>query len=308
MSTNRNSTNNSSKNLPNACAEEIVRAIRILANRPSFDTFQLLEELIQRTSDNNLGSLLISATRKGIIRDVDLILDSPRASAIQNYIDDSYTEAIRFRHVHIMRLLYKRGVRVERNNFQALLDAIETVHYPTFKCTFNHCIAVTHRKSSNNFLQNYQFVLHCCRYNNPRALSYLLKMGAVYSLSVVEYVCEKYNSDACMTVVRDNESKKQDKSHRVSEDTWTEYDTDICTSDTDSENSNESENSNDSEDSNDSNSQEYYLDNIEPVDIFADNEGNNNRTVAFPLTEATPKKSIQEITSSTNPDPVPPNI
>lgn len=191
--------------------QEVVKVARTLASKPTFDTYRLLESLVVTISPEALGGLLISATRKGIIRDVNLILLAASPHEIFDAINRAYVVASKHRHTAIMKLLYKHSVQnrsgacdTSYGNYQALYEAVGTGHIKTVTCALKHVVADTGNGRKPIFQTDNRFVVRCCSKGDySDVLSYLLHHEAEYDSIATTDLCSVLRRDRCLRVLRE---------------------------------------------------------------------------------------------------------
>ena len=224
--------------------QEVVKVARTLASKPTFDTYRLLETLVITVSPEALGGLLISATRKGIIRDVNLILLAASPHEIYDAINRAYVVAAKHRHTAILKLLYKHSVQnrsgacdTSYGNYQALYDAVGAGHIKTVKCVLQHVIADTNTGRLPIFQTDNRFVVRCCSSGDySDVLSHLLDHGAAYDSIATLDMCLVLRRDRCTRVLlARNPYTGNDPEFTPTVSTSSESESNSDSSDTDSE-------------------------------------------------------------------------
>lgn len=95
--------------------------------------FRWLRNNIHTFTPDMLGSMLKNASKKGIIRDVELLLPLVIINGDLNYIHEALVEASSHCHTTIMKLLLNNGADVQYDNNLPLKNAVTNGHSDAVK-------------------------------------------------------------------------------------------------------------------------------------------------------------------------------
>ncbi|XWV26943.1 ankyrin repeat protein [Tupanvirus soda lake] len=123
-------------NFRNYCP--LTSAIRELSTKPEVDDFHQLRKIVQTASPRALGELLRSACRKGILRDVELMLPIAIANGLTVDINESLCLACQNNHIAVMKLLLHNGAEVNYNNNLPLRRAVSGGHVEAAEYLLNN--------------------------------------------------------------------------------------------------------------------------------------------------------------------------
>ncbi|AUL78669.3 putative ankyrin repeat protein [Tupanvirus deep ocean] len=116
----------------------LTSAIRELSAQPDVDDFHKLRKIVQTASPRVLGELLRSACRKGVLRDVELMVPMVVANGQTADINESFCLACQNNHIAVMKLLLHNGAKVSYYDNLPIRRAVSGGHVEAVEFLLNN--------------------------------------------------------------------------------------------------------------------------------------------------------------------------
>lgn len=160
----------------------VTRAILELASQPDVDNFQKFKILIENSTLETIKKLLISTTRKGIIRNVAYIVNQADINCwdISDTLCEALHTAVLYHHNQIMVYLVEATNIKLKNDLSILNEAIHAENCYGFKFLLEH----------NAPIDNPKLLVQCCHtIDDPEIIEELFKTDIDFSEHLNEAFC-----------------------------------------------------------------------------------------------------------------------
>ena len=116
----------------------LVTAVRELAIQPDINNYHHLKKMLVTHSPATIGEMLISASRMGVIRDVEVILPTALVHGLDIQMHESFCVAAKNCHLSIMEVLLQYNIDINYNNQLALCNAVSSGHAESVQFLLNN--------------------------------------------------------------------------------------------------------------------------------------------------------------------------
>jgi hypothetical protein len=149
------------------------------------DDFHWLKKMVTTLNRGSLGQLLISAARKGIQRDVDLILPIAISNNMHTELNEAFCMAALNCHIAIMELLFVNGVDIHYKKDLALKRAVGSGHPES--------VSFLLANGADVHVNNDKLLIKCCQFGDYVDV---LKLLIEKNIDVIKHYHTAYN--ACL--------------------------------------------------------------------------------------------------------------